>query len=72
MKTIMVRNVPDDLHRELKVLAAKTDSSINGLILEMIREVLLIARSGKLDEARKALHDILDIPVIRSPGTGKD
>ena len=60
----MIRNVPDDLHRELKVLAAKTDSSINALVLEMIREIVLITRSGKLDEVKTALHKILDIPVL--------
>ncbi len=38
MKTIMVRNVPDELSKGLRLLALQQDTSMNALLLEMIKD----------------------------------
>lgn len=45
MATINIRNVPDDLHREAKVAAAKEGKTLLGWIIEAIKE--------KLEKTRK-------------------
>jgi plasmid stability protein len=37
MKTLQVRNVPDDLHRALKVRAAQSGSSLSEYVLAELR-----------------------------------
>ncbi len=37
MKTIMIRKVPDDLRKGLRLLALQQDISMNALLLEMIK-----------------------------------
>jgi len=40
MKTLQVRNVPDDVHRRLKVRAAEEGRSLSDLVLEELRRSL--------------------------------
>ena len=40
MKQIMVRDVPDDLHIEFKLLCVKREISMNRRIIELMREDL--------------------------------
>lgn len=40
MKTLQVRNVPDDLHRRLKVRAAQEGRSMSELVLDELRRSL--------------------------------
>jgi plasmid stability protein len=40
MKQIMVRDVPDDLHVEFKLLCVRKGISMNRRIIELIREDL--------------------------------
>lgn len=49
-KMIQIRNVPDDLHRTLKVRAAEAGMSLSGYLLREIRDV-----AGK-----PTLHEWLD------------
>lgn len=39
MKTLQVRNVPDDLHRTLKVRAAQQGRSLSDYLLEELRRI---------------------------------
>ena len=39
-KTIMIRNVPGDLHGQLRIMALKRGISMNSLLIEMIRAVV--------------------------------
>lgn len=39
MKTLQVRNVPDDLHRTLKVRAAREGVSLSDYLLDELRQV---------------------------------
>ncbi len=55
-KTIQIRNVPDDLHRKLKVRAAERGVTLSDYLLEMAREAAekpvlyeLSARLSKLE-----------------------
>jgi len=43
MKQMLIRHVPDQLHKELKVLAAQESTTINDLVIRFIQEG--IARS---------------------------
>ncbi len=38
MKTIMIRNVPEDLHKEFKILCVKRGLSINEQLLNLMRK----------------------------------
>jgi len=38
MKSIMIRNVPEDLHREFKILCVKKEVSINEQLLNLMRK----------------------------------
>jgi plasmid stability protein len=38
MKSIMIRNVPEDLHKEFKILCVKRGVSINKLMLDLMRK----------------------------------
>lgn len=39
MAMIQIRNVPDDLHRALKVRAARSGMTLSAMLLEELREV---------------------------------
>ena len=38
MKTIMIRNVPEELHKEFKILCVKRGVSINKLMIDLMRK----------------------------------
>lgn len=50
MKMIQVRNVPDEIHRELKVRAAREGVSLSEYILELARR----------DVARPSMKEMLE------------
>lgn len=47
MKTTLIRNMPLDLHVQLKVLAAQTGRSMNEVIIEAIRLITSPAHSAQ-------------------------
>jgi len=47
MATINLRDFPDDLHRSLKVEAAKRGTSVKALLIQAAREWLKKARGGR-------------------------
>jgi len=53
MKMIQIRNVPDDLHRDLKIRAAKEGISMSELIL---RELPRIAHRPTLAEIQERIR----------------
>ena len=57
MKTLQVRNVPDDVHRRLKVRAAEEGRSLSELVLEELRRSL----------ERPTRQDLLDRIAAREP-----
>lgn len=52
-KMIQLRNVPDDLHRELKARAALEGKSLSDYLLG---EIQRIAERPTLDELRRRIH----------------
>jgi antitoxin FitA len=60
MKMIQIRNVPDDLHRALKVRAAREGTTLSELIM---RELPRIANKPSLEE-------VLERIKSREPVTG--
>jgi pilus assembly protein TadC len=60
MKMIQIRNVPDDLHRALKIRAAREGTTLSELIM---RELPRIAEKPSLEE-------ILERIKRREPVTG--
>ena len=40
MKTIMIRNVPDDVHKKLRHLAVEKDVSMNVLLNQLIEKAV--------------------------------
>ncbi len=50
MKTLQVRNVPDDLHRALKVRAAQSGSSLSEYVLAELRRAAERPTRGELLE----------------------
>ena len=54
-KMIQLRNVPDTLHRHLKVRAAMSGMSLSDYLLSEIRE---IAEKPTLAEMRERLHKL--------------
>ena len=67
MKTLTLR-MPDELHKELKLRCVERDVTMNDYVIELIREALFIMRSDKYDEVRKAIHGILEIPIVPTDG----
>jgi hypothetical protein len=55
MKMIQVRNVPDDVHRELKVRAARRGVPLTDYVLSLIEHDLAVPT---LDEALARLDDL--------------
>ena len=66
MKMIQVRNVPDELHRELKARAARKGVSLSDYVLDLIEEDL--ARPT-LEEG---LERIMRLPRPRMPVSGSE
>ncbi len=62
-KMIQVRNVPDELHRLLKVRAAQQGTSLSEYLL---REIIEHAARPTLEEALAAISG--NEPVIDGPG----
>ncbi len=62
-KMIQVRNVPDDLHRLLKVRAAQQGTSLSEYLL---REIVEHAARPTLEEALAAISQ--NEPVTEGPG----
>jgi plasmid stability protein len=62
MKPLQIRNVPDELHRALKVRAAREGITMSELVL---RELPRIAH-------RKSLSEVLATIDTREPVTGGD
>ena len=42
MKMIQVRNVPDEIHRELKIRAARQGVSLSDYVLELARQDVML------------------------------
>ncbi len=61
---IQIRNVPDDLHRQLKARAALCGMSLSDYLLSAIREV---AERPTPDELRARLRRYPDIALTLSP-----
>ncbi len=40
MKEMRIRGVPDDLHREFKILCTKNDMSMNEYLIKLMKEEL--------------------------------
>jgi plasmid stability protein len=59
MKMIQIRNVPDDLHRALKVRAAQDGTTMSDLIL---RELPRIADRPTLDEVLTRIRSREPVP----------
>lgn len=55
MSTIQIRNVPDDVHRQLKVRAAQRGQSLSDYLLA---EVLTFAQQPTLAEWTDAARDL--------------
>ena len=47
MKDIKIRNVPDEIHRKLKVYAADRPISVNQLLLDIITALVTIPSKEK-------------------------
>lgn len=60
--TIQIRNVPADLHRQLKARAAKAGMSLSAYLLDEIRQ---IGERPTIEELRARLHE--QPPVTLSP-----
>jgi antitoxin FitA len=60
VKTLRVRNVPDDVHRALKERAAREGTTMSELIL---RELPRLVRRPSMEEVRARI-------LSRSPGGG--
>jgi plasmid stability protein len=70
MKTLQVRNVPDDLHTTLKVRAAKAGMSLSEFVLAELRRVAeRPTRADLLDRIRsrpKARRSVNAAALVRS------
>jgi plasmid stability protein len=64
-KMIQVRNVPDALHRSLKVRAAMAGTSLSDYLLGELRE---IAERPTLAEFRERLHKRKPLPIALDTG----
>jgi antitoxin FitA len=64
-RMIQVRNVPDALHRSLKVRAAMAGTSLSDYLLGELRE---IAERPTLAEFRERLHKRKPLPIALDTG----
>jgi len=63
-KMIQIRNVPDDLHRELKVRAAKAGMSLSDYLLAEVRKV---AERPTMDELFERLRKLSPVELSETP-----
>ncbi len=63
-KMIQIRNVPDDLHRTLKIRAAQTGMSLSDYLLAEIERV---AEKPTLSELMDRLAQVEPVEVSESP-----
>lgn len=61
---IQIRNVPDDLHRELKSRAALAGMSLSEYLLSEVRQ---IAARPTLEQLRARLHSRTPLDLTPSP-----
>ena len=61
---IQIRNVPDDLHRELKVRAARSGMSLSDFLL---REIARVADTPPLEEVLERIHELGGVELSESP-----
>jgi len=47
MKTTMIRKIPDDIHRDFRIMCLKKDVSMNTELLRMIKEAVEKYRKEK-------------------------
>ena len=66
MKMIQVRNVPDDVHRELKARAAKRGVPLSDYVLRLIEDDLAVPT---LEEG---LERVMRLPRPRVPVRGSE
>ncbi len=53
MKQMIVRNMPDDLNKDLRRIALEADISLNALVLQILAETVEKARAkGKISGGR--------------------
>jgi antitoxin FitA len=64
MAMIQIRNVPDDLHRALKVRAARSGTTLSAMLLDELRE---IADKPTLDEWLAEAERLEPVSVGESP-----
>jgi plasmid stability protein len=48
MKRIMIRDVPDDIHKDFRIMCLKKDVSMNQELLRMIKEAVEKYRKSKI------------------------
>ena len=63
-KMIQVRNVPDELHRELKVRAARAGMSLSEFLL---REIAKVADTPPIDDVLDRIHRLGPVELSESP-----
>ena len=71
MKTLQVRNVPEDLHRRLKVRAASEGRSMSELVLEELRRALDRPTRAELLE-RLAGREPVDVDSAKAVRAERD
>ena len=40
MKTLIIRNVPEELHKQLKLVAVQRNATMNALLIESIENIV--------------------------------
>ncbi|MHA1782017.1 MAG: FitA-like ribbon-helix-helix domain-containing protein [Promethearchaeota archaeon] len=40
MKTLIIRNIPDDVHKKFKIMCAEKDTSMNQEIIKLMKEAV--------------------------------
>jgi antitoxin FitA len=64
MKTLQIRNVPDEVHRRLKARAAMEGRSLSELALDELRKSLeRPTRRELIDRVRAREHAVVSVPA---------
>jgi len=63
-RMVQIRNVPDDLHRQLKARAALEGLSLSDFLL---REVRRVAERPTIEELKRRMHDRRVVRARESP-----
>jgi hypothetical protein len=73
MKTIQIRNVPDDVHRELRTRAAAAGVSLSDFVLEELERVARRpAVSDLLRRARSRVGGVKTGAIVEAVRSGRD